>query len=48
MFSFEKHCLHGKMIECFKILNGFMNVDESKLFDISIAPELEVMVLNLV
>ncbi len=32
MFSLEKHRLRGKLIECFKILNGFTNIDRSKLF----------------
>ncbi len=32
MFSLEKRHLRGKLIECFKILNGFTNVDKSKLF----------------
>ncbi len=32
MFSLEKRRLRGKLIECFQILNGFTNVDKSKLF----------------
>ncbi len=32
MFSLEKRRLRGKLIECFKILNSFTNVDTSKLF----------------
>ncbi len=32
LFSLEKHRLRGKLIECFKILNGFTNVDPTKLF----------------
>ena len=32
MFSLEKRRLRGKLIECFKILNGFTNVDRSKVF----------------
>ncbi len=32
MFSLEKRRLRGKLIVCFKILNGFTNVDRSKLF----------------
>ncbi len=32
MFSQEKRRLWGKLIECFKILNGFTNVDRSKVF----------------
>ncbi len=34
LFSLEKHCLRGKLIECFKILKGFTNVDANKLFSI--------------
>ncbi len=32
IFFLEKRRLRGKLIECFKILNGFTNVDRSKLF----------------
>ncbi len=32
LFYFEKWRLQDKIIECFKILKGFMNVDASKLF----------------
>ncbi len=32
MFSLEKRHLRGNLIECFKILNGFTNVNRSKLF----------------
>ncbi len=32
MLSLEKRGLQGKLIECFKILNDFTNVDISKLF----------------
>ncbi len=34
LFSLEKRRLRGKIIECFKILKGFTNVDASKLFSI--------------
>ncbi len=35
LFSFEKRCLRGKLIECFKILKGFTNVvDANKLFSV--------------
>ncbi len=33
-FSFEKRHLQGKIIECFKILKGFTNVDADKMFSI--------------
>ncbi len=32
LFSLEKRCLQGKLIECFKILKGFTNVDANRLF----------------
>ncbi len=32
LFSLEKQGLLGKIIECFKILKGFTNVDASKMF----------------
>ncbi len=32
MFSLEKRRLQKKLIECFKLFNGFTNVDKSKLF----------------
>ncbi len=35
LFSLEKRRLRGKIIECFKILKIFTNVDASKLFSIS-------------
>ncbi len=31
-FSLKKRLLRGKIIECFKILKGFTNVDASKMF----------------
>ncbi len=31
LLSLEKHRLRGKLIECFKVLNGFTNVDLTKL-----------------
>ncbi len=34
LFSLEKGQLRGKLIECFKILKGFTNVDASKLFSV--------------
>ncbi len=34
MLSLEKRRLRGKLIECFKILKGFVNVGASKLFSI--------------
>ncbi len=33
MFSLEKRHLRGKLIGCFKILNGFTNVNKSKLYE---------------
>ncbi len=32
LLSLEKCWLRGKLIECFKILKGFTNVDADKLF----------------
>ncbi len=32
LFSYEKRRLKWKLIECFKILDGFTNVDSTKLF----------------
>ncbi len=34
LFYLEKRRLRGKLIECFKILKGFTNVDASKLFSV--------------
>ncbi len=34
LFSLEKLRLRGKLIECFKILKSFTNVDASKLFSV--------------
>lgn len=34
LFSLEKRRLRGQLIECFKILNGFTNVDPTTLFEI--------------
>ncbi len=34
LFSLEKRRLRGKLIECFKILKGFTNVDANKLFSV--------------
>ncbi len=34
LFSLEKRRLREKLIQCFKILNGFTNVDPTKLFEI--------------
>ncbi len=33
-FSLEKRRIRGKLVECFKILKGFTNVDANKLFSI--------------
>ncbi len=32
LFSLARHRLRGKLMKCFKMLNGFMNVDPIKLF----------------
>ncbi len=37
-FSLEKRCLRGKLIECFKILKWFMNVD-SNCFELTTCHE---------
>ncbi len=34
MSSHDKRRLRGKLIECFKILNGFAKVDKFRLFEI--------------
>ncbi len=34
LLSPEKRRLRGKLVECFKILNSFTNVDPSKLFEV--------------
>ncbi len=34
LFSLEERRLRGKLIECFKILKGFTNVEASKLFSV--------------
>ncbi len=33
LFSLEKRRLRGKLLECLKILNGFTNVEPTKLFE---------------
>ncbi len=34
MLSLGNRRLRGKLIECFKILNGFRNIEKSTLFEI--------------
>ncbi len=34
LFFLEKRRLRRKLIKCFKILNGFTNVDQTKLFEV--------------
>ncbi len=34
LFSLEKWLLRGKLIDCFRMLEGFTNVDASKLFSV--------------
>ncbi len=44
LLSLEKLPLPGKLIECFKIVKGFINADASKLFQLIIHHELVVTV----
>ncbi len=38
LFFLEKRRLHGKIIECFKILKGFTNVEARRMFSIDNTP----------
>ncbi len=46
LFFLEKRRLREKLIECFKILNGFTNVDLTKLSEWMFRREREIMALN--
>ncbi len=42
LFSLEKRRLRGNIIECFKILKRFTNVDASKMFSIDNTPRTRI------